>query len=160
MQLWLLLILSGCSFMMGSSEDSVSAKNQEYKVRFSSPDWKQKSKEDRSDYVWENTKDGRILLSNSFCQEFQDQPLEALATKTFKTVNDLKIEKKTYLTFQDREAYRLEGQGKVDGVAVGLILLNTRRNNCYFDFVSITPLKFAKESQLDFDAFLQSVEFK
>jgi len=160
MQLWLLFLFTSCSFMMGSSEESVSAKNQEYKVQFSAADWKLKSKEDRSDYVWENTKDGRILLSNSFCKEFQDQSLEALASKTFKTVDDLKIEKKNYLTLQDREAFRLEGRGKVDGVSVGLILLNTRRNNCYFDFVSITPLEFAKESQTDFDYFLKSVEFK
>jgi hypothetical protein len=146
--------------MMGSSEESVSAKNQEYRVQFSAADWKQKAQENRSDYVWENTKDGRILLSNSFCKEFQDQSLEVLASKTFKSVSEIKIEKKSYLTFQDREAYRLEGHGKVDGVAVGLILLNTRRNNCYFDFVSITPLEYAKESQTDFDNFLKSVEFK
>lgn len=146
--------------MMSSSKESVSAKNQEYKVHFSATGWKLKSKEDRSDYVWENTKDGRILLSNSFCKEFQDQPLEALADKTFKTVDELKVVKKTYLTFKDREAYRQEGRGKVDGVSVGLILLNTRRNNCYFDFVSITPLESAEENHSDFDHFLKSVEFK
>lgn len=155
---FVLIFLSSCTFMMGSKNPE-SAKNSEYKVKFQSENWKE-IKEDRSDYVWENVKDGRILLSNSFCKEFQDQPLHILATKTFNTVDDLKIEKKGYKTFHDREAYEVAGRGTVDGVPVGLILLNTRRNNCYFDFVSITPLESADEKHKEFEAFLNSVEFR
>ncbi len=140
-------------------EQSKSAKGNQYKVHFRSDNWNEKE-EDRSDYVWVNKLDGRILLSNSFCDEFQDQPLDKLATKTFNTIDNLEIEKKDYTTFNNREAYRLEGKGKVDGVPVGLILLNTRRSNCYFDFVSITPLKSANEVQSDFEKFLESVNFK
>lgn len=138
-----------------------SAKDSGYKVTFKADNWvEKKEKDQRSDYVWENKKDGRILLSNSFCQEFQDQPLDVLAKNTFNTVDDLKIAKKDFKTFHDREAYQLEGTGSVDGVPVGLMLLNTRRNNCYFDFVSITPLSSAKEKENDFEDFLKSVEFK
>lgn len=140
-------------------EQPKSAKGNQYKVHFRLDNWNEKE-EDRSDYVWVNKLDGRILLSNSFCDEFQDQPLDKLATKTFNTIDDLEIEKKDYTTFNNREAYRLEGKGKVDGVPVGLILLNTRRSNCYFDFVSITPLKSANEVQSDFEKFLESVNFK
>lgn len=154
----LLLITAGCSLTMGP-EQPKSAKGDAYKVRFKSDSWSQKE-EDRSDYVWVNKADGRILLSNSFCDEFQDQPLDKLATKTFNTVDDLKVEKKDYTTFKNREAYRLEGKGKVDGVPVGLILLNTRRSNCYFDFVSITPLDSAHEVRVDFEKFLETVDFK
>ena len=158
MWVWLLFIISGCSLSMGPDQPK-SAKGDEYKVHFNSPNWTLKT-EDRSDYVWVNKLDGRILLSNSFCEEFQDQPLDTLATKTFNTVDELKVEKKDFTTFKNREAYRIEGRGKVDGVPVGLILLNTRRSNCYFDFVSITPLDSAHEVQIDFDKFLDSVEFK
>jgi hypothetical protein len=158
MWLGILLFISGCSLTMGP-EQPKSAKGEEYKVKFKSDNWNEK-KEDRSDYVWVNKVDGRILLSNSFCEEFQDQPLDKLALKTFNTVDDLKIEKKDYTTFKNREAYRLEGKGKVDGVAVGLILLNTRRSNCYFDFVSITPLDSAHEVQTDFEKLLETVDFK
>ena len=138
------------------------AKNSGYKVAFKKDHWveKKQDKEQSSDYVFENEKDGRILLSNSFCKEFQDQPLDDLAKNTFNTVDDLKIKKKDYKTFHDREAYLLEGTGSVDGVPVGLMLLNTRRNNCYFDFVSITPLSSAKENEGEFEDFLKSVEFK
>lgn len=146
--------------MMNSSEGPLSARDKEYKVNFMGVDWIAKSKEERSDYVWENTKDGRILLSNSFCKEFQEEPLEDLAQKTFRAVNDLKIDRKSYTTFKDREAYRMQGRGTVDGVPVGLILLNTRRNNCYFDFVSITPQGLTIESSQDFNLFLEGVEFK
>jgi hypothetical protein len=158
MWVWLLLLITGCSLSMGPSQPE-SAKGNSYKVNFQSENWTQKN-EDRSDYVWVNKLDGRILLSNSFCDEFQDQPLDKLANKTFNTVDKLKIEKRDYTTFKNREAYRLEGEGLVDGVPVGLNLLNTRRNNCYFDFVSITPLTSAKEVNTDFEQFLDSVEFK
>lgn len=158
MWLGILLFLSGCSLTMGP-EQPKSAKGDEYKVRFKSDNWTAKE-EDRSDYVWVNKTDGRILLSNSFCEEFQDQPLDKLALKTFNTVDDLKIEKQDYATFKNREAYRLEGKGSVDGVTVGLILLNTRRSNCYFDFVSITPLASAIESKIDFEKLLETVEFE
>lgn len=144
-----------------SSPKTQTAKGSLYEIHFKAANWVENSKEeDRSDYVWTNSQDGRILLSNSFCHEFQDQPLDTLALKTFNIVDDLKIEKKDYTTFENREAYHLEGKGKVDGVAVGLKLLNTRRNNCYFDFVAITPLKSAQDQASDFDNFLKAVVFK
>lgn len=144
--------------MMGIKEPE-GAKGSLYKVSFKDSNWTEK-KQENSDYVWENKKDGRIFLSNSFCKEFQDQPLDVLANKTFNTVDHLKIEKKEYTTFHGREAYRFEGHAKVDGVPVGLSLLNTRRNNCYFDFVAITPLASAEKKESDFEEFLKSVEFK
>lgn len=157
-KLLLLLLITGCSIAF-HSEQPASARGTQYQVNFKSPQWEEK-KEQRSDYVWVNNQDGRILLSNSFCEEFQDQPLEQLATKTFKMVSHLKIEKQNYTTFKNREAYRLKGTGKVDGVPVSLILLNTRRNNCYFDFVSINPQNSSIDVHQDFDEFLNSVEFK
>lgn len=153
-----LFVLAGCSLSMGP-ERSKSAKGDEYKISFQSPEWTQK-KEDRSDYVWINQNDGRIMLSNSFCGEFQEAPLEQLALKTFNSIDNLKIKKKKFTTFNDREAFQTEGEGEVDGVKVSLILLNTRRNNCYFDFVSITPLASAQLNLQDFDKLLQTVKFK
>lgn len=153
-----LILLTGCSLFFNTKAPE-SAKGNEYKIKFSSTDWIQK-KDNRSDYVYENNQDGRVILSNSFCQEFQDEALDNLATKTFRTIGEFKSKKGEYTTFHNREAYRLEGEGSVDGVKVGLKLLNTRRNNCYFDFVSISPLKTSTQSSADFDAFLNTVEFK
>lgn len=154
----LMLLASSCSFMLGGGAPP-SAKGKEYKIKFDESGWKQLKKDDRSDYVFENS-DGRILLSNSFCGEFQDQSLDYLANKTFKSVGTFTPEKGTYTTLKDREAYRLQGKGTVDGVPVGLQLLNTRRNNCYFDFVGIVPEKFKGTDPLFFDRFLSSVEFE
>ena len=153
-----LFVLVGCSLSMGP-ERSKSAKGDEYKISFQSPHWTLK-KEDRSDYVWINQIDGRIMLSNSFCGEFQEAPLEQLALKTFNSIDNLKIKKKTFTAFNEREAFQTEGEGEVDGVKVSLILLNTRRNNCYFDFVSITPLASAQVNHQDFESLLHSVKFK
>lgn len=156
--LFLMLFACSCSIMMGGGAPP-SAKGKEYKINFSEEGWKKLEKDERSDYVFEHS-DGRILLSNSFCGEFQDQPLDNLANKTFKAVGSFKSDKGEWTTLQNREAYRLEGKGKVDGVLTGLQILNTRRNNCYFDFVSITPEKSLKDRGSLFDRFLSSVEFK
>ena len=150
-----LFILSSCSLFFGD-EAPKSAKDKDYSLSYSSPEWVQK-KDERSDYVFEH-KDGRIFLSNSFCEEFQDQPLDRLALKTFRAVDKFKATSQNYTTFNNREAYRVNGTGEVDGVKVVLKLLNTRRNNCYFDFLAIDPAKAADEKA--FEAFLNSVEFK
>jgi hypothetical protein len=150
-------LLSGCS-LVWKDKALETAKGSQYRLNFSSPGWVQKEN-NRSDYVLENRHDARIMLSNSFCEEFQEQPLDVLATKTFRTVSDFQVNKQEYTTFKGREAFRTEGIGKVDGVAVELRLLNTRRNNCYFDFFAITPLT-SNRSSSDFEAFLDSVEFR
>ena len=154
----LLLLLSSCSIFFGRQDEPKTAKGFSYSISFSKSDWIYK-KDQRSDYVFENQKDGRILIANSFCEEFQDQPLEQLAERTFKTVQDFKTHKNDYMTFQNREAYQLIGQGLVDGVKVNLHLINTRRNNCYFDFVSINP-NINQKPDTSFEDFLKSVVFR
>ncbi len=159
MRFILLLFLSSCSLFF-NSEGPKTAKDKYYTIKFDSPDWSELKKENRSDYVFENKLDGRIQLSNSFCNEFQDQTLERLAHKTFRAIGNFQSKKGDYTTFNNREAYRLEGMGKVDGVDVELHLLNTRRDNCYFDFVAITPIEKTGDRVADFDKFLSSVVFK
>ena len=157
---WLfLLLLSSCSIFLSGKDSVPSAKGSQYSINFKSQNWILKNTDERSDYVYEN-KDGRILLSNSFCNEFQEQALEKLAAKTFQAVKDYKSIKSEATTFNDREAYRMEGTGSVDGVNVTLRLLNTRRNNCYFDFVAIDPLTTKLKVDASFEDFLKSVEFK
>lgn len=159
MKVWItLLFLSGCSFFIKGSEAPKTAKGTQYSILFAKADWVLE-KDKRSDYIYKNIKDGRILLSNSFCEEFQEQPLEQLANKTFKTVTDFKSSVHEYTTFHNREAYRLEGAGLVDGVRVNLRLLNTRRNNCYFDFVSINP-ELSHINDSSFQDFLKAVDFE
>jgi hypothetical protein len=159
MHIFFLLLLSSCSLFFRGNDAPKSAKNSQYTINFHSSDWEMR-KDDRSDYVWENKKNGRILLSNSFCNEFQEQGLDVLAKKTVKTMSHFDSHKGDFTTFHDREAYRLEGNGIVDGVKVGLSLLNTRRNNCYFDFVSIAPLSNPESNDPEFNEFLGSVVFK
>lgn len=143
--------------VVGGKDAPKTAKGTRYSISFNEPAWVLK-KDKRSDYVYEN-QDGRIMLSNSFCEEFQEASLEHLANKTFKTISDFKQRKSSYTTLKDREAYRLEGSGFVDGVKVDLQLLNTRRDNCYFDFLAIFPEGTEKDESI-FNSFLNSVDFK
>jgi hypothetical protein len=152
-----LLLFSACSLLVGGSDAPKSAKGSRYVVGFKKSGWPPKP-DPRSDYVFENRVDGRILLSNSFCDEFQEQPLDQLAAKTFSSVSKFVVKESTYTTFQDREAYRILGSGQVDGVHVTLQLLNTRRNNCYFDFLAISPAGTPRD-EAPFEDFLRSVEF-
>ncbi len=153
-----LLLLSSCSLFFGDKAIK-SAKGEVYKISFKDESWV-KSKDLQSDYVFENKADGRILLSNSFCNEFQDAPLNELAAKTFKSVGSFTSSGGEFTTFNKREAYKLQGKGEVDGVKVKLHILNTRRNNCYFDFVSIEPINDRTAANTDFERFLDSVEFQ
>lgn len=150
-------IFCGCSVMIGKDAPK-SAKGSLYSIPFKEAGWTHK-KDKRSDYIFENDKDGRIILSNSFCEEFQDQPLEQLATKTFKTMKNFKPQFQKYTTFNNREAYVMEGSGVVDGVNVYLRLLNTRRDNCYFDFLAISP-EGTDHSDKVFSDFLKAVVFQ
>jgi hypothetical protein len=143
---------------MVGKEAPKTAKGSRYSISLNHPEWKNKINK-RSDYVFEHVKDGKILLSNSFCEEFQEETLERLGRKTFRTIKDFKETKSAYTTFHDREAFRIEGSGFVDGVKVFLELLNTRRDNCYFDFLAISPEGTSKEDR-SFNQFLDSVEFK
>jgi hypothetical protein len=156
---FLLLLLTSCSFVSLKSKAPPSAKDSRYQVKFSSSEWSE-VEDKRSDYVFENKEDGRILLSNSFCEEFQEQSLEDLAAKTFRTLDGYKEGAGSYTTFHTREAFRREGTGVVDGVKVYLKILNTRRNNCYFDFVSITPESAKAADDQTFQKLLDAVEFK
>jgi len=153
-----LFLLSSCSIFFGGKDAPKTAKGSLYTIHFSESGWVP-LKEKSSDYVFENSNDGRIMLSNSFCNEFQEQPLDTLAKKTFNNVKNFKILVNKYTTFQDREAFHLEGIGQVDGVVVGVRLLNTRRDNCYFDFVAITPEK-TKDQHSAFVPFLKTVVFR
>jgi hypothetical protein len=155
---FLLLLLSSCSFFISGKEAPKTAKGSLYSISYSLPYWEYK-KDKRSDYVFENSKDGRVLLSNSFCEEFQEDSLEHLALKTFNTIKNFKTKSSEYTTFQHREAYRVEGSGLVDGVKVNLKILNTRRDNCYYDFLSIIPDK-SKEEDDAFNVFLSTVAFR
>jgi hypothetical protein len=143
---------------IGGKDAPKTAKGTRYSISYEESSWYLK-KDNRSDYVYQNSNDGRIMLSNSFCEEFQEETLENLASKTFKSIKDFRSIKSNYITYHDREAFRIEGTGLVDGVRVTLQLLNTRRDNCYFDFLSISPTDTETNSE-SFNLFLNSVSFK
>jgi hypothetical protein len=159
MKFWpVILLLAGCSLFISGPDQPKTAKETRYKITYVKNDWFQKF-DNKSDYVFENAKDARIFLSNSFCDEFQEQKLDRLAKKIFDNIKDFKLKNSQYITFKKREAFKGEGVGLVDGVKVHLIIMNTRRNNCYFDFISITPSNVVPDSK-SFEEFLDSVEFK
>ena len=155
----MLLTLSSCALLSGDAAPP-SAKGDIYQLHFQRSGWSVRQ-DKRADYVWSHH-DGRVLLANSFCDQFQSGSLEDYAIKTARSVEQLEILDKKITHFRSREAFMLKARGKVDGVEVNLTLLNSRRNNCYFDFVSIIPGTTPAQPSFekDFDYFLESVEFR
>lgn len=164
---------SSCSFFFSSKDRYQSAKNKYYTITFRHQNWKQQD-DPNSDFSFlyrsqssnASQARGQLLVAKSYCQEFQDASLEELATKILKSFKDFKINKQQYFTFQKREAFRLTGQGYIDGVKVSISLVNTRRNFCYYDFIFIDPSEneektiiLKNENQNMFNDFLSSVKF-
>lgn len=135
--LLMLMTISACSWLIPTPKKSPTAKNTQYKLQYDSTTWKE-IKQKQSDYVFQHTS-GVTLVVNSFCGEFQDEPLSFLARKTFKGLEEVKIRSESPLKISNREAYQMQADGIIDGVKVNIKVINLRRNNCYYDFLRITP---------------------
>ena len=126
-----------CSWLIPTPKKAPSANKKQYTLNYKSKEWKQIDQY-QSDFVFQNTS-GTTLVINSFCGEFQDQELKVLALKTFNGLKDIRNRKEGPLKILDRDAYSLQADGDLDGVKVNIKVINLRRNNCYYDFLKITP---------------------
>lgn len=156
MMTWFLLFLTSCSLFFAGKEGPKSAKGDRYTISFTAPSW-QRQIDNRSDFIFQN-KDGRTIISNSFCDEFQEQPLQQLAERSFRNIDRFQKKNGLLTDFKHRKAYRLDGEGEVDGIKVALKLLNTRRDNCYYDFLSIAPEGTKEDGS--FERLLEGVIFR
>lgn len=135
--LLILTIITGCSWLIPTPKKVPTARDSQYRLKYKSDEWKE-IKQKQSDYVFQH-KDGSTLVVNSFCGEFQDEPLNFLAEKTFTGLEEIKNKSEKALTISNREAYQMQADGKLDGVTVNIKVINLRRNHCYYDFLRITP---------------------
>ena len=154
--LLLILLLVGCSWLVPSPKKPKSAKDSQYKLQYKGSDWSA-IKQDQSDYVFQH-QNGTTIIINSFCGEFQNDPLKQMAEKTFNGLDNIKNIQEKSMTVSNREAYSMQADGGLDGVTVNIKIINMRRNNCYFDFVRITPsgIKLIDNQPED---FINQVEF-
>lgn len=152
----IILTFSGCSMFFGSSERDIK-KDKAYSVFFNDEGWKKINPQD-SDVTYTNQA-GDILLANSFCYEFQSEPLDKLAKNTFQSINQSKIIEGKIIQFKEREAYEAIGAGSMDGVDIKIKLRNFRRNHCYYDLVLITN-EINQSNLQSFDNFSDSIELK
>jgi len=97
---------------------------------------------------------------NSFCGEFQSLPLETLALNTFDTYESFKPLGKNTLNWNDREAFELEAEAKIDGVVVLINFRNYRRDHCYYDFILVTPRSRNQKSYQAFQKLFEGVSFQ
>ncbi len=146
-----------CSSIIPKSPTPTKAKN--YQINFVSNDWS-KTDPRESDHVWVQNKTGEVIVVNSFCGEFQSLSLESLALKTFDTYDSFKPLGKNTINWQEREAFEMEAEAKIDGVVVLINFRNYRRDHCYYDFILVTPRNRNKQSYQTFQDLLARVSFK
>jgi hypothetical protein len=151
---FLILLVSSCSLF---SSDEGPDKS-EYSIDFIHPDWQEIPPED-SDRAFLNRKNGDVIIANSFCNKYQDNELSTLAERALSGIGKLTYENKMETTFNNKEAYIIYANGKLDGVKVYLKLMNYRRNNCYYDFLMISSSKITKPRDSLFSKFLNSIQF-
>lgn len=148
----ILFLITSCSFFLPSPKKE-SAK-ESYKIRQIPSTWSEQQT-DRADYYFMGPH-GSSLIVQSFCNEFQNSDLKNLALTTFRSLEKSRILDQKSFMLQNREALRSSGEAYVDGVKVSLTLINTHRNNCYYDIFEILPQK----SSSIIDEFIQGITFK
>lgn len=148
----ILLLLSACSLF--TADKSPSAKNS-YQFSHLPADWKQKQ-DSNYDYLFYGPQ-GSSLMIQSFCNEFQSPSLESLARTTFHSLEPSHITEQKEFILQDRAALISKGVASVDGVKVYLTLINSKRNNCYYDFLEVIT---HSNSPTIMNQFLKGLTFK
>jgi hypothetical protein len=131
----LFFLITACSFFT-ASDKSISAKDS-YILSPLAPSWRQEASL-KADYLFSGPA-GASLIVQSFCHEFQSSSLKNLAQETFNSLDQAQVTKQNEFILQGRSALRTQGIGQLDGVKVHLTLINTKRNNCYYDFLEILP---------------------
>lgn len=148
-----LFLFTSCAQLF-TADKAVKAKDT-YTVPALPPQWKSRSPQD-GDYMLTGPL-GASLFIQSFCGEFQGESLPILARKTFKSLDQSKILEQKEFILSGRSALKSSGEALVDGVRIRLHLINTKRNNCYYDFLEILPMP---QSPSMMDQFIRAVKFK
>lgn len=148
----LAFLLTACGFF--APDKSPTAKDS-YTITAPSSQWQAITNPD-SDYLFYGPQ-GSSLMLQSFCHEFQSESLSNLAQKTFRSLDKSTIVEQKEFMLQDRTALRSQGVATVDGVQVKLTLINTKRNNCYYDILEVLA---HKEAPSIIDHFIQGINFK
>lgn len=151
--LFALVFLNSCS-LWPSDEDEKSS----YKINFIHDNWQEIPPED-SDRAFLNNTNGNIILANSFCDKYQETSLPTLAKRALTDISKQNILEEKHFTFKERDAYLVYMQGRIDGVAMYLQLVNYRRDNCYYDFLYISQYQIKSNHEKIFNIFLDSIEF-
>lgn len=149
----LIFLLTSCSFF-STTEKSQSAKDS-YTLPTLPKSWKANHTQ-QADYIFYGP-EGSSLLIQSFCKEFQSPSLKNLAQGTFNSLDRAQITEQEEFNLQDRKALRSQGEAFLDGVKIHLTLVNTKRNNCYYDFLEVLP---KTKTQSVINQVLKGIAFK
>lgn len=104
-------------------------------------------------------KSGALLSVSSTCGRYEESTLETLARSALSPIAKFKdIETKTF-QLDDREAFHLFGEGKVDGVAIQIDFVAWRKDECLFDFSVQAAPKLSSKTRADFLSMLKKFRY-
>ena len=100
------------------------------------------------------------ITTDAFCgKSFTDRPLDALAGELTSVLSDRTTVSTQDMMLDGRGALRVFVEGKMDGVPLKMDVVVIKKNNCNFDFVSVTPTDASNEVKNDFEGFLKSFHY-
>lgn len=156
---WILIffVIQGCA-LLGSDDDTPTKSKS---IRFQAPESPfQKLSVSSADAVWQSSKTGNTISMNSTCQKYENLPLDTLRENILAGIEDLKIQQKQEIQFNQRKAQRVSASGSMDGVPVSIDLLVMNKDSCTYDFTFIGRKKSQEKEAQIFEKFLNKVEIQ
>jgi len=155
----LLLALLGVGCVSGGSYEGGVYEDTETRFRLASPgpQWESIAVEGDNDLAWAH--EGAVIQVNSSCDPGLDIPLEALTNHLMIGFTERSLVDQERVPMAGREALRTHVRAKLDGVPRELLLVVLKKNECVYDFATVTPPGPSFESaRSDLEGMLASFE--
>jgi len=96
---------------------------------------------DAADVAWQNSENGSTISFISSCNENSDPSLRVIQKMSTDGIDNMKVLKEEYISYNQRAALRSTIIGKVDGVPIELELIVFKKNNCLYNLTYISTIK-------------------
>jgi len=109
--------------------------------------------------IHENDPLQATIVTDALCgPKYDDGPLPKLAAEMFQKMTDRKIASQITLTIDGRSAYRMRGQGRMDGVLLEMDVVVLKKNLCLYDMVYVAPPAAFSRGEKDFEDYIHGFQ--
>lgn len=95
------------------------------------------------------------IVTDALCgKKFEDAPLKRLAADLFEPLEKAHVKSENGFVLDGRNAYRIMGEGALDGVPMGMAVVVLKKDFCLYDFVLFAPPKHFPAAEKDFKDYV------